>query len=91
MTFAMRVCVYCDGIVADFGRRSQARRHQEKPCGIPTISMSDRDGHRLLHILAYTQEATALVPKGSRADRDEDRVFSLAMTRLFEIVRGQAA
>ena len=52
--------------------------------------MSDRDVHRLQHMQAHAREAIALAAERSRVDLDEDRVFSLAMTRLLEIV-GEAA
>jgi uncharacterized protein with HEPN domain len=50
----------------------------------------DRDRIRLLHMLEHAQEAIQLVEGRSRTNLDEDRVFSLALVRLLEII-GEAA
>ncbi len=50
----------------------------------------DRDRVRLLHMLDHAREATRLVEGRTRPDLDADRVLSLALVRLLEIV-GEAA
>ena len=50
----------------------------------------DRDGVRLLHMLEHSREAIQLVSGRTRQDLDTDRVLSLALVRLLEIV-GEAA
>ncbi len=50
----------------------------------------DRDRIRLLHMLEHAREAIRLVEGRSRRDLDTDRVLSLALVRLLEIV-GEAA
>lgn len=50
----------------------------------------DRDRVRLLHMLEHAREAIQLVERLSRHDLDENRVVSLALVRLLEIV-GEAA
>ena len=50
----------------------------------------DRDRVRLLHMLEHAQEAMQLVDERTRRDLDTDRVLSLALVRLLEIV-GEAA
>ena len=45
---------------------------------------------RMRHMLDYAAEAISLAANRTRTDLDEDRTFSLAMTRLLEIV-GEAA
>jgi uncharacterized protein with HEPN domain len=50
----------------------------------------DRDDVRLSHMLQYSREAVALIQSRTRADLDSDRVLSLALVRLIEIV-GEAA
>jgi len=50
----------------------------------------DRDGVRLLHMLEHSREAIQLVIGRTRQDLDTDRVLSLALVRLLEIV-GEAA
>ena len=50
----------------------------------------DRDRIRLLHMLEHAREAVQLVEGRAREDLDEDRVVSLALVRLLEIV-GEAA
>jgi len=48
------------------------------------------DTVRIRHMLDYARETLALVQGRSRRDLDSDRVFSLALVRLLEIV-GEAA
>ena len=48
------------------------------------------DTVRIRHMLDYARETVALVQARSRRDLDSDRVFSLALVRLLEIV-GEAA
>ena len=48
------------------------------------------DTVRIRHMLDYARETVALVQGRSRRDLDLDRVFSLALVRLLEIV-GEAA
>jgi len=50
----------------------------------------DRDRIRLLHMLEHAREAMQLVVGRNRSDLDTDRVLSLALVRLLEIV-GEAA
>lgn len=50
----------------------------------------DRDGVRLLHMLEHSREAIQFVAGRTRQDLDTDRVLSLALVRLLEIV-GEAA
>jgi len=50
----------------------------------------ERDGVRLLHMLEHSREAIQLVAGRTRRDLDTDRVLSLALVRLLEIV-GEAA
>lgn len=50
----------------------------------------DRDRVRLLHMLEHAREAIQLVEGRTRRDLDTDRVLSLAVVRLLEIV-GEAA
>ena len=50
----------------------------------------DRDGVRLLHMLEHSREAIQFVSGRTRQDLDTDRVLSLALVRLLEIV-GEAA
>lgn len=50
----------------------------------------DRDRIRLLHMLEHAQEAIQLVEQRSRTNLDEDRILSLALVRLLEII-GEAA
>lgn len=50
----------------------------------------DRDRIRLLHMLEHAREAMQLVAGRDRSDLDTDRVLSLALVRLLEIV-GEAA
>lgn len=50
----------------------------------------DRDRIRLLHILEHAREAMQLMAGRTRSDLDTDRVLSLALVRLLEIV-GEAA
>jgi uncharacterized protein with HEPN domain len=52
--------------------------------------MSRRDDVSLRHMLDHAREASALVRGKTRADLDADRVLSLALVRLLEIV-GEAA
>jgi uncharacterized protein with HEPN domain len=52
--------------------------------------MPPRDAVALEDMLAHAREAAALVQGKSRADLDRDRVLSLALVRLLEIV-GEAA
>jgi uncharacterized protein with HEPN domain len=52
--------------------------------------MSKDDLVRLRHMLDSAQEAVELTQSKSRADLDNDRVLSLALVRLLEIV-GEAA
>ena len=53
--------------------------------------MSKRDDLvRLRHMLEYAREAVALIQNRSRLDLDTDRMLSLALVRLAEIV-GEAA
>lgn len=53
--------------------------------------MSRRDPRIFLHdMLDYSREALALAQGHTRADLDRDRVLSLALTRLIEII-GEAA
>lgn len=51
---------------------------------------SRRDHDRLDHMLEHTREAITLTQGKTRADLDRDRVLSLALVRLLEIV-GEAA
>lgn len=46
----------------------------------------DRDRIRLLHMLEHAREAMHLVAGRNRSDLDTDRVLSLALVRLLEIV-----
>ena len=46
----------------------------------------DRDRVRLLHMLEHSREAIQLVSGKTRQDLDADRVLSLAVVRLLEIV-----
>ena len=50
----------------------------------------DRDRVRLLHMLEHAREAVELVEGHARENLDKDRVLSLAVVRLLEIV-GEAA
>jgi uncharacterized protein with HEPN domain len=50
----------------------------------------DRDRIRLLHMLEHAREAMHLMVGRTRSDLDADRVLSLALVRLLEIV-GEAA
>ena len=50
----------------------------------------DRDGVRLVHMLEHSREVIQLVAGRTRQDLDTDRVLSLALVRLLEIV-GEAA
>jgi len=50
----------------------------------------DRDRVRLLHMLEHSREVIELVSGRTRQDLDADRVLSLALVRLLEIV-GEAA
>ena len=50
----------------------------------------DRDRVRLGHILEHAREAIRLLEGRTRADLDTERVLSLALVRLLEIV-GEAA
>ena len=50
----------------------------------------DRDRVRLLHMLEHSREAIGLVSGQNRQDLDTDRVLSLALVRLLEII-GEAA
>ena len=50
----------------------------------------DRDHVRLLHMLEHAREAVQLVEGRTREDLDADRLLSLALVRLLEIV-GEAA
>ena len=50
----------------------------------------DRDRVRLLHMLEHAREAMRLVEGHTRQDFDADRVLSLAVVRLLEIL-GEAA
>ena len=50
----------------------------------------DRDRVRLLHMLEHAREAIRLADGRTRQDLDADRVLSLAVVRLLEIV-GEAA
>jgi uncharacterized protein with HEPN domain len=52
--------------------------------------MTPRDKISLRHMLDHADEACQFAVGRSRADLDTDRLFSLAMTRLLEIV-GEAA
>jgi uncharacterized protein with HEPN domain len=52
--------------------------------------MPPRDAVALEDMLAHAREAAALIQGKSRADLDHDRVLSLALVRLLEIV-GEAA
>ena len=52
--------------------------------------LSQRDRVRLDHMLEHAREAITLTRGKSRADLDSDRVLSLALVRLLEIV-GEAA
>jgi len=51
---------------------------------------SQRDRVRLDHMLDHAREAITLMQGKTRADLDSDRVLSLALVRLLEIV-GEAA
>ena len=48
------------------------------------------DAVRLRHMLDHTQEALAMVRGRTRADLDSDRMMSLALVRLLEII-GESA
>ncbi len=48
------------------------------------------DAARLRHMLVHARKAVQLAQGKSRADLDADELFSLAMTRLLEII-GEAA
>lgn len=48
------------------------------------------DGVSLQHMLDHAREAVALIQNRSRSDLDTDRMLSLALVRLAEIV-GEAA
>ena len=50
----------------------------------------DKDKARLLHMLSHAHEAVAFAAHRSRADLNTDRMLSLALVRLLEIV-GEAA
>ena len=50
----------------------------------------DSDTVRLLHMLEHAREAVELISSRKRDDLDDDRVLSLALVRLLEIV-GEAA
>ncbi len=50
----------------------------------------DRDRVRLLHMFEHAKEAIQLIEGRSRRDLDTDRLLSLALVRLLEIV-GEAA
>ena len=50
----------------------------------------DRDRVRLLHMLEHAREAIQLVAGKTRQDLDAERVLSLAVVRLLEII-GEAA
>jgi uncharacterized protein with HEPN domain len=50
----------------------------------------DRDRIRLLHMLEHSREVTQLASGRTRQDLDADRVLSLALVRLLEII-GEAA
>ena len=50
----------------------------------------DPDKVRLLHVLDHAREARDLVSGRARADLDTDRVLSLALVRLLEVI-GEAA
>ena len=50
----------------------------------------DRDSVRLLHMLEHAREAIQLFTGRTRKDLDVDRVLSLAVVRLLEII-GEAA
>ena len=52
--------------------------------------LPDRDRVRLLHMLEHAQEAIQLMAARTRPDLDADRILSLALVRLLEIV-GEAA
>lgn len=52
--------------------------------------LPDRDRVRLLHMLEHAREAIQLMAGRTRPDLDTDRVLSLALVRLLEIV-GEAA
>jgi uncharacterized protein with HEPN domain len=52
--------------------------------------LSQRDRVRLDHMLDHTREAITLTQGKTRTDLDDDRVLSLALVRLLEIV-GEAA
>jgi uncharacterized protein with HEPN domain len=52
--------------------------------------LNQRDRVRLDHMLEHAREAITLTRGKSRADLDRDRVLSLALVRLLEIV-GEAA
>ncbi len=53
--------------------------------------MSQRDDQvRLLHMIDHAREAAELVRGRSRVDLDSDRVLSLALVRLLEVI-GEAA
>jgi uncharacterized protein with HEPN domain len=52
--------------------------------------LSQRDRVRLGHMLEHSREAITLTRGKTRADLDSDRVLSLALVRLLEIV-GEAA
>ena len=51
----------------------------------------DRDRVRLLHMLEHAREAIQLVEGRTRQDLDTDRLLSLALVRLLEIVGETAA
>lgn len=46
----------------------------------------DRDAASLRHMLDHSREVLALVQKRRRRELDEDRVLSLALVRLLEII-----
>jgi uncharacterized protein with HEPN domain len=50
----------------------------------------DKDAASLRHMLDHSREALALVKNKRRGDLDDDRVLSLALVRLLEII-GEAA
>jgi uncharacterized protein with HEPN domain len=52
--------------------------------------LSQRDRVRLDHMLKHAREAITLTCGKSRADLDRDRVLSLALVRLLEIVSDAA-
>ena len=52
--------------------------------------MPDRDAARMRHMLEHAREVMELLAGRTRQDLDQDRLLSLALTRLLEIV-GEAA